>query len=1772
LARGRISKTLPSFVIWLRETTKLRGEITIDNATTIALLGSIGFCAIDKYYEAGAFFLFAVGGAIKVWHAHNEKERTVQARTLLSDIMDTAGDGLNKAISLVEPDIMKFCVVTRRVMYAVYLALMLASIAVTSIIVSAFIKSISHMFGYTAPDKLYAQNATPVAVAAMLCAVVGADYKLGNMLRAFTYLYSSTTNIIKDVFDFEQYKTFINKACVYFKKPPPFQVADWISDIDAYEMQYLEFSQDPMLHQRMVTDESMPADMRHFTENLAILNKQIRGQAIVPAVEKQKVARMYEWALKQLKTIAQINHKFARRICPLTLSIIGGPGLGKTDAVECFSNALYYALHDKEMQASECYPDTNGKYYDAYNEGTWWFHIPEFLGSGTPLVNEEPATLYRNMVGTDAIPMNCASLEKKDTVSFCSRLTDTGNRPYAYQKCGLSNHRALSRRVMFPLTMTRGTNFDDSFTAQDFDNAWTFMVAPDVVANKDDYQLMWHELKINQTYTFMEILEMLEKCYKSLELKSNFADKAVLMMKGLKGHATVQKVAPIKKEEVVLPADSWDTSEEDIVEIPSFEDDLSSELQDDKSTMFIEDSFDWSSNPSSFPFGKDLSGTVSTENSINDKGKSRISSSGSSSDYSSSDSDSSSSGLSMRPIEFVITIKLYLHGIEITTLDKQAPFRRLVMQYGLNKPIDHEFKGTVLLTKDIKLEYIDYMFYFQQRRITPKKHQLLPIFYMYFNQTKVRNCSVAIIGTLANEEFPQTTDGKYVSEANRKYHEYYPGHLAIKIDDMRLWKEAITNEELNFGFIQTTNDFCSLQVATSSGRKMANVEDILRSRAVLHTSTLNGGVDDPIIVLKNPPDYFTGMWEYGASLKKYTAKWVWNTIVTDSLRWKMYTIVGVIVTVLLASVATVIAVITGAFGPLKKDKPAKDNLKAEGCSYWYDHDGVKHVATKAKKKPSKTNKVSSTEVLTALSGLKGQGSPEQDSLRFGANLINLSLASEDRIVKTWIFMINDSMGYIVNHSIPENLRSIEVSTMLPPFLQTRLIGRENFSLSRPNKTADIVVVYFKEPIPGVSSIARSIVRTGKDDRKFSRLNVITDGKKRGITISAMTSAPIQMGPYEVENPDPELPSFMVEKFHYMPDATTSSGFCGLPYITIEDGAYKVAGIHFAGSNTFAAFHGLIHADVEKDIRSSPFLKLTAECPPAIFEHLLPEFEEQAGLINLGKLSTKPSFTPKSRVKQSPLADVPCNVPLPQLGMRPATLVGPTASRTFKFDRKGKLVDNDVISNFIYKGNMLKDFAPLKDFANLPDPNSLELEDFIFGNETMKGFDDTSSVGPMYKRGFHPSKFIPADKQQLFCTKTRFISPAFRSDYEQRIEVARSGKMIMPVVERALKEEVRSVDEKGIYRCAKGRDNFFYNFRDIEDPSVFIKEKEDQGFTVMLDIEPREFYPSDPIDILESKSILWPVLQAMHKNFMLSNSVVGINPISPEWKVLEAQVRKPTWKPIFFDIKSCDKTIVEAFWNVVFTYFQSLCQFKKGSSKWHRLRAACWKLLHFVYFANNYVYIIDGSNPSGQWLTCLLNGMWVHFVYKSIFKFICKQQHLTLKFSDNVIAKTFGDDGVISVSPAAQVFFNRRSIAVGAKVLFNVVFTSLDKRIVYTDPDNQPYFDDWNDLEFLQRKFIHRDNLVLAPLRIDSIWRSLMWSSVDFSKHCAIEHYGQILPNALLEFSLHGKEIFDNAVQILKPRYLGIGGRWDIKWDYEHLTTVVGHRLCGGCDKHSHVWN
>lgn len=206
----------------------------------------------------------------------------------------------------------------------------------------------------------------------------------------------------------------------------------------------------------------------------------------------------------------------------------------------------------------------------------------------------------------------------------------------------------------------------------------------------------------------------------------------------------------------------------------------------------------------------------------------------------------------------------------------------------------------------------------------------------------------------------------------------------------------------------------------------------------------------------------------------------------------------------------------------------------------------------------------------------------------------------------------------------------------------------------------------------------------------------------------------------------------------------------------------------------------------------------------------------------------------------------------------------------------------------------------------------------------------------------------------------------------------------------------------------------------------------------------------------------------------------------------------------------------------------------------------------------------GSNSSGHPLTVIINSivnsLYVRIAYNKIIGELDS-------FDSNVHLATLGDDNLMSSNIAK---FNHTSLSEALSEL-GIVYTMADK-----SSESVPFLD-ISQVDFLKRKFVLRGTDIIAPLDLNSIFKSLMML-VEKGNIEEEEQIAQVYLAARREWALHGRKVFDTYTQkmdiILKSyplikKFFIQQTQWNFdktyEWTLGRLKISVDKRICSYLD-------
>jgi hypothetical protein len=251
--------------------------------------------------------------------------------------------------------------------------------------------------------------------------------------------------------------------------------------------------------------------------------------------------------------------------------------------------------------------------------------------------------------------------------------------------------------------------------------------------------------------------------------------------------------------------------------------------------------------------------------------------------------------------------------------------------------------------------------------------------------------------------------------------------------------------------------------------------------------------------------------------------------------------------------------------------------------------------------------------------------------------------------------------------------------------------------------------------------------------------------------------------------------------------------------------------------------------------------------------------------------------------------------------------------------------------------------------------------------------------------------------------------------------------------------------------------------------------------------------------------------------------VGINAYSMDWHRLAMHLRQKGSHVIAGDFSNFDGSLLQIIlWEIV----EIINRWYDDCEENQLVRQVLYEEI-----VNTFV-LVDGviiqkthSQPSGNPLTVIVNSLFNQIVMRMAYLILKREQTLGIlcDFTDHVAMATYGDDNVLNISPRVIKWYNQVEIT-RALATFGLTYTDEAKSGLCV-----PYRE-LSEVNFLKRRFVkNEDGTFIAPLDIDVIRDMTNWIRGTKPKDSLLENVN----SALLEFGLHGKEIYEHEVQLLR---------------------------------------
>lgn len=315
--------------------------------------------------------------------------------------------------------------------------------------------------------------------------------------------------------------------------------------------------------------------------------------------------------------------------------------------------------------------------------------------------------------------------------------------------------------------------------------------------------------------------------------------------------------------------------------------------------------------------------------------------------------------------------------------------------------------------------------------------------------------------------------------------------------------------------------------------------------------------------------------------------------------------------------------------------------------------------------------------------------------------------------------------------------------------------------------------------------------------------------------------------------------------------------------------------------------------------------------------------------------------------------------------------------------------------------------------------------------------------------------------------------------------------------------------------------------------------------VFLDFLKDEKLPSAKVEIGKTRmisacSLPYTIIYRMYYGWVCNDIMegrifdeiaVGTNPYSAEWNVLAAVMQSKGKKVIAGDFSGYDNSQSGQLIHAVMEVMSRLTGLTSERDK-AIMDVLAVTLAQPYHRSSGFVYELDHGMPSGNPMTSIMNSIFGMIAFRLCWlkcthdQFISPQ--LSLKaFNENVQLVMYGDDNLVNVSDDFIGSFNQHTMMENFPA-FGLKYTSDNK-----EDANPPMWRTLEEVSFLKRTFRFDTELgrYVCPLDLSTVD-----SMLDFTKRGGSGDSITLdnCENAMREWSLHGRKVFERKVQKLVP--------------------------------------
>jgi hypothetical protein len=316
------------------------------------------------------------------------------------------------------------------------------------------------------------------------------------------------------------------------------------------------------------------------------------------------------------------------------------------------------------------------------------------------------------------------------------------------------------------------------------------------------------------------------------------------------------------------------------------------------------------------------------------------------------------------------------------------------------------------------------------------------------------------------------------------------------------------------------------------------------------------------------------------------------------------------------------------------------------------------------------------------------------------------------------------------------------------------------------------------------------------------------------------------------------------------------------------------------------------------------------------------------------------------------------------------------------------------------------------------------------------------------------------------------------------------------------------------------------------------------------------FAAGPMDLnICHKMYFGSFVRHIKKNKIYNEIAYGANVFSDDWKQIYKLLKSVGDNGIAGDFSGYDGDLNPQILSSIVDIVNELMDDGEENmtireTLFEYLKSSIWRAL-------GYNIMLDHSQPSGNYLTTIINCIYNMIIFRYAFLLCQIKQGLKpnlATFAEHVRCVFYGDDSILSVSDKILSWFNQITITDAMKIAGH---TYTDESKNSATRLSKPL----TECSFLKREFRIEDSLVFCPLDKNTITEMTLWTTTNNTRETGTKLN---MYCAAMEACAHGKAFFDsftakikryckeNRVEISLPIYSYALGWW--------LTSLSSHSV------------